>query len=732
MSPFVFQQISPRLPLEVQTEILRCTYTSHLPDLDDVERNEENETNLRQLLIARMLSLGHHRLAAPLPPMILHLKTLERTQEFFEDVWAFEKVFCRCRLSDPASDRPHYNFCQLLGIELVDSWDDRKNEVLARKAHRATPYLTKFRMLSLPLEHHGRGLHLLQCRRWWEGESPIEFLSLVDNTVITPHSRNAWDYIPPYPLVHQPTAGISIAYYQNLHTICISTPTHAGVMSQNTVAFYQHPPEPAHNSVVNYRIWRAHLPSASDNVGWIASERLMVGPWFEDVPSLRRVLLEHRRQEGSSKLGLRNTFIHHRAGEQGRKSLFIMCEDGLVRWQSAYIGRNLDGYHEGGVDLASYHEVNPFTGQLLPLYIDPEYQILEERTPALGDTNPEISGKGIDTCRRRRATSSTMNNLPPEIYAEIGKWVCLPWTHFFETFDAQNPSWQLSLHTVNKTFLTSLVPPFPGSSISIPTTSSLAMLFQTVISYQQQLCQCHFPPPERSHHVPFLAIVSLNFCGHTYHNLELVKTLAPTALPYMTKLQELHILVGALAQGLSLSEIAEWSGYDALYCGPWSESSTWITPLQRFPSLTTLIIADAYFPYFFSPPVTFNVWASDYFEVLRLYVATYPKEMQSAELASLERLYTTIPTLRQIYYQYLATRFPIPGGASFSCLTLAFKSESGHPIVKTGNEARKYARLNPNIHKYLDVRLDIELTNHFPWGADKKGKPWFLKVPMHT
>ncbi|KAI0646732.1 hypothetical protein C8Q79DRAFT_925451, partial [Trametes meyenii] len=325
-------------------------------DLDDVERNEENKANLRQLLIARRVSLGHHRLTAPLPPTILHLKSLERIREFFEDVWAFERVFCRCRLSDPASDRPHYDFCQLLGVDLADPWDDWANEALARTARRATPYLTQFRMLSVPFNRQGRGLHLLQCRRWWDGESPIEFLSLVDNAVIPPFSHNAWDYIPPHPFMHPPTAQISFAFYQNLHTICISTPTHVGAMSQDTIAFYRHPPEPDRNSADNYHIWLTNLPSAGDNKGGSSQS----ARWW----------------------GL---------GERGRKSLFVKCEDGLVRWQSAYVCRNLDGYCKDGVDLAPDHEVNPFTGQLLPIYIDHEYQILEERTPPLGDTNPEMS-----------------------------------------------------------------------------------------------------------------------------------------------------------------------------------------------------------------------------------------------------------------------------------------------------------------------------------------------------
>ncbi|KAI0641847.1 hypothetical protein C8Q79DRAFT_1013759 [Trametes meyenii] len=207
----------------------------------------------------------HRTAAAHDPP----LKSLERIREFFEDVWAFERVFCRCRLSDPASDRPHYDFCQLLGVDLADPWDDWANEALARTARRAMPYLTQFRMLSVPFNRQGRGLHLLQCRRWWDGESPIEFLSLVDNAVIPPFSHNAWDYIPPHPFMHPPTAQISFAFYQNLHTICISTPTHVGAMSQDTIAFYRHPPEPDRNSADNYHIWLTNLPSAGDNKGWI-------------------------------------------------------------------------------------------------------------------------------------------------------------------------------------------------------------------------------------------------------------------------------------------------------------------------------------------------------------------------------------------------------------------------------------------------------------------------------
>ncbi|KAI0640374.1 hypothetical protein C8Q79DRAFT_930661 [Trametes meyenii] len=106
--------------------------------------------------------------------------------------------------------------------------------------------------------------------------------------------------------------------------------------------------------------------------------------------------------------------------------------------------------------------------------------------------------------------------------------------------------------------------------------------------------------------------------------------------------------------------------------------------------------------------------------------------MRSAELDSLEELYTAIPTLQQVYYQYLATQFPTPEGAHFSHLTLSFKSGSGHLTMKTDNDAREYARRNPDIHKYLDVHFDAELAHHFPWGADREGRPWPLHVPAYT
>ncbi|KAI0651237.1 hypothetical protein C8Q79DRAFT_1016323 [Trametes meyenii] len=269
------------------------TYTSYLADLDNHKRIEENHTNLHQLLIARSLSHQHHCLATPLPPMVLRTRTLERLQKFFENVWAFEKKLCRCHLSDPTSNRPHYDFCQLLGIDTMDLWENQINETLAQTARRATPYMKRFRMLSAPLSKDARGLHLMQCRWWWEGESPIEFLSLVDNAVIAAGSINAWDYLLPYPLVYPPMALISFAYYQNLHTICIRTSTHAAHLSHNAIHFYQNPPDTAYHSLVNYHTWQTHMPSLSDNQEWIESECGMVECWFKEVPTLRRVLLEH-------------------------------------------------------------------------------------------------------------------------------------------------------------------------------------------------------------------------------------------------------------------------------------------------------------------------------------------------------------------------------------------------------------------------------------------------------
>ncbi|KAI0640373.1 hypothetical protein C8Q79DRAFT_1015317 [Trametes meyenii] len=243
MSFLVSQQLLCNLAVEIQDEILRHTYISYLADLDNHKRIKENRTNLHQLLIVRSLSHQHHRLATPLPPMVLRTRTLECLQEFFEDVQAFEEKLCRCRLSDPTSNHSHYDFCQLLGIDTMDLWENQINETLAQTAHCATPYMKRFRMLSAPLSKDARGLHLMQCRRWWEGESPIEFLSLVDNAVIAAGSINAWDYLPPYLLVYPPMALIPFAYYQNLHTICIRTSTHAACLSHNAIHFYQNPPQ---------------------------------------------------------------------------------------------------------------------------------------------------------------------------------------------------------------------------------------------------------------------------------------------------------------------------------------------------------------------------------------------------------------------------------------------------------------------------------------------------------
>ncbi|KAI0665341.1 hypothetical protein C8Q78DRAFT_1084087 [Trametes maxima] len=114
-----------QVPSEIQQEILKQMYGSHLAGLDDIERDEEHQTNLHQLIVSP-----------------------ERLQQFFKDVCTFEMQFCRCCLSDATSDRPHYNFCQVLGMEAVELEEIDNNETLARIARTATPYMTHFRMLS--------------------------------------------------------------------------------------------------------------------------------------------------------------------------------------------------------------------------------------------------------------------------------------------------------------------------------------------------------------------------------------------------------------------------------------------------------------------------------------------------------------------------------------------------------------------------------------------------------
>ncbi|KAI0667346.1 hypothetical protein C8Q78DRAFT_1082082 [Trametes maxima] len=383
--PFILR----KLPLEIQQEILKQTYGSHLADLDDIERDEEHQANLHQLMWCGRfpcpppsgVTAAPNHLAHPVP---------ERLQQFFKDVCTFETQFCRCHLSDATSDRPHYNFCQVLGMEAVELEEIDNNETLARIARTATPYMTHFRMLSVPLEQQSRGLHLLQCHWWWGVECPIEFVSMMDNMTIEALFNDPWKYLPPYPLRHPSSAHLFLAFFENLHTICISTPTHVARLTHDVINFYLHPPDANRGTLLNHDVWQELMPQPHDNDRWIKLERQMVKGWFEGVPSLRRVVLEHRRQEPCSTLGLQNAFPLQRAAEHGRKSLFVMCEDGLVRWQSAYVNHNLDRYRQDNLQLASNHEINPFTGQLLPLYPDDIYQLLEERTPSDGPANPSM------------------------------------------------------------------------------------------------------------------------------------------------------------------------------------------------------------------------------------------------------------------------------------------------------------------------------------------------------
>ncbi|KAI0665333.1 hypothetical protein C8Q78DRAFT_1084089 [Trametes maxima] len=332
MSFCISRQILRKLPLEIQQEILKQTYGSHLAGLDDIERDEEHQTNLHQLIVVRSLSHAHHRLASPLPPTILRIQSPERLQQFFKDVCTFETQFCRCRLSDATSDCPHYNFCQVLGMEAVELEEVDNNETLARIARTATPYMTHFRMLSVPLEQQSRGLHLLQCRRWWGVECPIEFVSMMDNTTIEALFNDPWKYLPPYPLRYPSSAHLYLAFFENLHTICISTPTHVAHLTHDVINFYLHPPDANRGTLLNHNVWQELMPQPHDNDRWIKLERQM----------------------------------------------------------SAYVNHNLDRYRQDNLQLASNHEINPFTGQLLPLYPDDIYQLLEERTPSDGPANPNM------------------------------------------------------------------------------------------------------------------------------------------------------------------------------------------------------------------------------------------------------------------------------------------------------------------------------------------------------
>ncbi|KAI0651236.1 hypothetical protein C8Q79DRAFT_922051 [Trametes meyenii] len=90
----------------------------------------------------------------------------------------------------------------------------------------------------------------------------------------------------------------------------------------------------------------------------------------------------------------------------------------------------------------------------------------------------------------------------------------------------------------------------------------------------------------------------------------------------MTKLQELHIWVGALYQGLSLSQVAGW----------WSAGNG-----------NNIQVLGIY------AGQNMDLWPQDHFGALQTYVVTHPREMRSAELDSLEELYTAIPTLQQIF-----------------------------------------------------------------------------------
>lgn len=132
----------------------------------------EGMDTIRQQLPLRTLSWTIYR-RLRLPPLI-HL--LCRHHDFFQTVIDFEQNFCRCAQSNPGSTRPHINFLNLIGLDVL--WSGSSTPEVQAIARRATPYMLGFRALRIMTSGSSEGANLLRCAQWWTGDCQVEWLEI--------------------------------------------------------------------------------------------------------------------------------------------------------------------------------------------------------------------------------------------------------------------------------------------------------------------------------------------------------------------------------------------------------------------------------------------------------------------------------------------------------------------------------------------------------------------------
>lgn len=203
-----------------------------------------------------------------------------------------------------------------------------------------------------------------------------------------------------------------------------------------------------------------------------------------------------------------------------------------------------------------------------------------------------------------------MVDLPSDVLLEITRWACSPWSSLKKSADDwPSPEatvgnkylflWQLSLRTVNHTFYSLLVPPFPSASVIISSPASLEALFLAVINFEHHLCKCGLQ--EQSKHHPFLQVAELCLEHSAGQSWDHLGSLANQALPYMC-LRGITISIDSLTTGLTLSLIAGWwprgraSGVKVLNVNPGSLlvrlfQSCHISYLTLFSSMGKSIVA---------------------------------------------------------------------------------------------------------------------------------------------
>ncbi|KAJ3016092.1 hypothetical protein NUW54_g883 [Trametes sanguinea] len=224
----------------------------------------------------------------------------------------------------------------------------------------------------------------------------------------------------------------------------------------------------------------------------------------------------------------------------------------------------------------------------------------------------------------------------PELIHIIGQFCCPEW-HYYnhgEVLPLYDLRQALAIWTVSKTFLQHFVRPFPRTALSVSAVERLTQLFKNVIEYERKWCRCPLSDGNSNHpHVNFLNLylLEVEIQNKSLNNLDL------------WMLATLH-LKNTCHYGPGTQGVAQLLGPS-----PWDNHLSFVSTLEAFHHLQTLLINTPAFPY----PVPHNINQEAFQNAIELGAFLSIYNFLPHEWLAYRKAAAVLPHLCRYYLQYL-------------------------------------------------------------------------------